>query len=337
MSGMGRATAEAPANIAFIKYWGTRDPEATLPYNPSISMTLSECVSRCTIERREGAVGEDEVLFRPRGGDLAPAPAGFAAGVRHHLAALSKWAGAPGPFRVTTANNFPTGAGIASSASGFAALALAFTGLVGRQVSPRELSVLARRSGSGSAARSALGGYVEWPAGDDEGEGYAVELAAAERWELHDLVAVVDAGRKGVSSRGGHEAAPSSPYFQARLELLPERLEIVREAIAARSLADLGPVVEEEAIDLHLVAMSSRPPIFYWQPATLAVLAAVRELRSDGISVWATIDAGPNVHLICEPPSVEPVAARIGALPEVQELIRDRVGAGPRLVEEHVS
>lgn len=331
----GRATAEAAANIAFIKYWGTRDPEATLPYNPSISMTLSRCVSRCTIER--AVEGRGEVLFRPAGGDLAAAAPAFARGVERHLAALSRWAGLEGPFRVVCENTFPTGAGIASSASGFAALATAFCALAGREVSARELSVLARLSGSGSAARSALGGFVEWPEGGDDAEGYSVPLAPAGHWELHDLVAVVDDSPKEVSSRQGHEAAPSSPYFQPRLELLAERLAVVRRAVGARDLAELGPVIEEEAIDLHLIAMSSRPPIFYWRPATLTVLAAVRELRRAGTAVWATIDAGPNVHLICEPPEVERVAAEIGSLPEVERLIRDRVGEGPRVLGEHLS
>lgn len=329
-----RASAQAPANIAFIKYWGTRDSEATLPYNPSISMTLSHCVSRCTIERLGGGPGE--VLFRPPGGVLAPAAPGFAEGVRRHLSALASWAGVEGPFRVATENTFPTGAGIASSASGFAALAAAFCGLVDRQVTPRELSVLARASGSGSAARSAFGGYVEWPEGEGKEEGYAVCLAAEGHWEIHDLVAVVDDSPKGVSSRQGHEAALSSPYFQPRLELLAERLAVVRRAIERRSLADLGPVIEEEAIDLHLIAMSSRPAIFYWRPATLAVLAAVRDLRAEGTAVWATIDAGPNVHLICESAEVERVAAAVGSMPEVSRLIRDRVGAGPCPLEEHL-
>jgi len=122
--GLAKASAQAAANIAFIKYWGTRDREATLPYNPSISMTLSRCLSRCTVERLAGGPGE--VLFRTSGGDLAPAAPGFAAGVRRHLERLAAWAGVEGSYRVSTENTFPTGAGIASSASGFAAMATAF-------------------------------------------------------------------------------------------------------------------------------------------------------------------------------------------------------------------
>jgi diphosphomevalonate decarboxylase len=332
----GKATAEAPANIAFIKYWGARDAERVLPCNPSLSMTLERCVSRCTVEwRPEGDGGRPaEVLFRPLGGALGPASEGFAAGVRRHLGELAAWAGVEGSFRVATENTFPTGAGIASSAAGFAALAVAFAAAVGRHPGAAELSNLARRSGSGSAARSVFGGYVEWPAGEGNEEGHAVQRAPAEHWRLCDLVAVVDAGAKRVSSLEGHRAAPSSPYFATRLRRLPERLERVRRAIAERDLAVLGPVVEEEAIDLHLIAMSSRPPIYYWKPATLEVLEAARDLRSSGVAVWATIDAGPNVHLICAPEDEEAVAARMATLPAVGALIRDRVGPGPRLLEE---
>ncbi|MDX1501944.1 MAG: diphosphomevalonate decarboxylase [Thermoanaerobaculia bacterium] len=331
----GRATAEAPSNIAFVKYWGTRDLERTLPYNPSISMTLSRCVSRCTVERRPPAEGV-EVLWRPEGGELAPAPEAFRAGVERHLRRLAATAGVESGFRVATANTFPTGAGIASSASGFAALAVAATAVLGLPAGWRELSARARESGSGSAARSTLGGYVEWPAPEAlEGE-HAAQLHPAGHWALSDLVAVVDASPKRVSSRDGHRAAPGSPYFARRLELLPGRLDRVRRALARRDMTELGPVIEEEALDLHLIAISSRPPIHYWRPGTLAVLEAARELRAEGVEVWATIDAGPNVHLICETGDEARVEERVAALPEVERLIVDRVGEGPRLLDEHL-
>ncbi len=334
----GKATAVAPANIAFVKYWGTRDEERTLPYNPSISMTLARCVSRCTVELRpEGS--DLELLFGEGSAGLAPPSPEFARGVERHLGRLAEWAGYRGGFRVAARNEFPTGAGLASSASGFTALALAAAAALGREPGPEELSALARRSGSGSAARSAWGGYVEWPAAGGDGEG-AAQLAAAAHWDLRDLVAVVDASPKGVSSRAGHRLAPTSPYFERRLALLAARLERVRGAIAARSLAELGPVVEEEAIDLHLIAMSSRPPVYYWRPGTLAVLAEARRLRdAEGVAVWATIDAGPNVHLICEPAAEAAVAARMTALPEVVAVLRDGVGGGPRVLrgaEDHL-
>ena len=320
-----RATVVAPSNIAFIKYWGARDLAATVPANRSISMTLSQCVTRTTV-----ALGgsEDEIRML-RDGELAAAPPAFAERVLGHLDNLRRVAGYDGAFQVATENSFPSAAGIASSASGFAALTLAGAGALGLDLSVPELSVLARRSGSGSAARSVLGGYVEWPIGEGEAGNHAGPLAPAEHWSLCDVIALVASGPKKVSSLDGHRRAPSSPYFARRLELLPGRLERVRQAIAHRDLSTLGPVLEEEAIDLHLIAMSSDPAILYWQPGTLEVLHAVRALRAEGIGAWATMDAGPNVHVLCGPEDEPAVAERLAALPAVEGVLRDRVGAGP--------
>lgn len=328
----GKATAVAPSNIAFVKYWGTRDVERTLPYHPSISMTLRHCVSRCTVEltREEGPVE----IRHPDG--LRPAPPGFTDAVRRHCRRLARWAEAETGMRVAAHNTFPTGAGIASSASGFAALTLAVLAALERRVPTEELSKLARLSGSGSAARSVLGGYVEWPAGAADGEGHAVQIAPPGHWELCDVVAVVDPTPKSVSSREGHRLAPTSPHWPARLAAVPERLARVRRAIEARDLELLGPVLEEEAIELHLVAMSSRPPVFYWQGGTLDVLQLVRRLRDEGLRVWITIDAGPNVHLICPPEDEPAVVERLAGVAAVRSTIRDRVGAGPALDGEHL-
>ena len=328
-----KVTAEAPANIAFVKYWGVRDLETALPANPSVSMTLDHCRARTTVELVGGGDG-DEVLLADADGGLAEAPERFATGVRRHLHRLRLEAGVEAAFRVATRNNFPTGAGIASSAAGFAALATAAAACLGLDPDPAELSLLARLSGSGSATRSVMGGYVRWPA-DADPESPAAQLAPADHWPLRDLVAVVDTAAKGVSSREGHHLAPTSPHFAIRQERLGARLAAVERAILDRDLTRLGPLVEREAIELHLVAMSSRPPIFYWRPGTLAVLEAVRRLRDQGLGAWITMDAGPNVHVICEPADEEEVAARLTALPAVESLLRDRVGTGPRIVEEH--
>ena len=330
-----KVTVEAPANIAFIKYWGARDLASALPENASISMTLDHCRARTTVEHAPDA-GEDEVLLAATGGELDQAPAAFAEGVRRHLDRLRRWAGVEGSFRVATRNNFPTGAGIASSAAGFAALATAVAASLERYPDAGELSLLARLSGSGSAARSVIGGYVRWPADDADPESPAVALASADYWSLCDLVAVVDTGSKTVSSREGHRRAPTSPHFALRQERLGERLAAVERAILDRDLATLGPIVEQEAIDLHLIAMSSQPPIFYWCPGTLEVLEAVRQLRAGGVGAWITMDAGPNVHVICEAGDEATVATSLSGLPRVVSLLRDRVGTGPVAIEEHL-
>ncbi len=332
-----RVTFVAPSNIAFIKYWGVRDEDKVLPCNPSISMTLSRCTSKCTVEFDSGADG-DEIWFRRVGGEFEPAAEAFARPVRRHLETLRIRAGTKGGCRVWTENSFPTGAGIASSASGFSALTLAATEAMATPPEDwAEASILARLSGSGSAARSVLGGYVQWPEDvDAEGELPAIQLAPAAHWNLRDVVAVVDSAPKGVSSRDGHRRAPSSPRFAPRLEELGARLETVREAIKSRDIETLGETIESEAIDLHHVAMSSKPPIYYWRPGTFAVLWSIRSLRAEGVPVYATIDAGPNVHAICPAEFEGRVAGAFESMAEVESVLRDRVGTGPYSTPEHL-
>ncbi|MCY3972096.1 MAG: diphosphomevalonate decarboxylase [Acidobacteria bacterium] len=331
----GPVTAEAPSNIAFIKYWGARDLEEPVPFNRSLSMTLDACRSVCSASPF-GEGEEDEIwwLDKPAGGrpgrPAAPPPA-FVERTKRHLDRLRDWSrrtAAPysGGFRIATYNTFPTAAGIASSASGFTALTLAATACMGFDLAPRRLSALSRSSGSGSAARSAWGGYVEWPDGDANA---AVQILDERAWELCDLIAVVETGAKKVSSRDGHRRAESSPYFAPRLAALDGRLERVRAALHARDFKGLGDAVEEEGIDLHLIAMSSRPPVYYWTPGTIEVLAAVRCLRSDGVAAYATMDAGANVHVICQPADAEKVADRLEAQGSVKYVVRDRTGGPP--------
>ncbi|MFB7511644.1 diphosphomevalonate decarboxylase [Streptomyces sp. NPDC056144] len=326
-------TAVAPANIALIKYWGVRDEAAVLPANPSLSMTLDTCVSRCTARRLDGGV--DEIWWRTADGETGPAPQPVADGIRRHLARLREPGGPP--LRIVTGNTFPTAAGIASSASGFTALTLAVTTLLdGRRPEPDRLSVLSRLSGSGSAARSAYGGYVRWPATPEDPAGPAAQVAPADSFPLCDVIAVVDDRPKGTSSREGHRRALTSPYFARRLELLPERTAVVEQALRERDFTRLAEAVETEAVDLHLIAMSASPATFYWRPATLAVLAAVRALRDGGIDACATIDAGPNVHVLTTPERVDEVRRAVGAVPGVLRTLTDAAGDGPCLSDGHL-
>lgn len=330
-----KASFSAPSNIAFVKYWGARDLARAIPYHPSISMTLSRCRSLCTVETRPAGEGDEVWLVDEQGGLRDPGEA-FVRRVREHLDRLRRHFSAQEGLVVATRNTFPSAAGIASSASGFAALTITVAAALGREPGIQELSLLARRSGSGSAARSVLGGYVEWPRGEAEEECFAFELARARHWRLCDLVAIVQSGPKKVSSLDGHLGAASSPHFARRLELIPDRLERVRQAVRDRDLGTLGPVLEEEFVDMHCIAMSSRPPIFYWSPATLAVLERLRELRAAGREGWATMDAGANVHVICRPADESDLAEALAATPGVETVLRDYVGEGPQPLDEHL-
>ena len=342
---MPKATVEAPSNVALVKYWGAKDLDRAIPYAPSVSMTLRECRTQTTVEFRKGDDRPDEVLLETEAGTLESADEDFRDPIVRHLDRLREWADCSGACRVATRNSFPKAAGIASSASGFAALTLATARAFGRDPDATESSVLARRSGSGSAARSVWGGYVLWPrqssgssprrpsgssprqpSGD---EAAAAQLFPADHWDLRDVIAVVDTEAKTVSSREGHRRAPTSPFFDTRLDHLGERLRTVRSALRDRDMARLGEAVERDGIELHLIAMSSAPPIYYWKPATLVVLEAVRELRASGVAAYATMDAGANVHVICPAADEAQIANRLDAIPEVHHTIRDGVGGGP--------
>lgn len=344
MSQTKKATAVAPSNIAFVKYWGARDLERVVPENPSVSMTLSTCVSRCTVEHLPGETGEHEIRWRPgTGAGLETPPPAFSERIRAHLDRLRDHFDCGGRFRLATENSFPAAAGLASSASGFSAVTLAVTGALGREVDGAERSDLARRSGSGSASRSVFGGYVRWP-GDgltghtgDDSTCPAVQILPASHWNLRDVIALVESGPKEVSSLDGHRRARTSRHFEARLTHLPRRFDAVCRALEARDFEAFGREVEAEAIELHTIAMTSEPPIYYWKPATVAVLEAVRHLRRAGMPAWSTMDAGANVHVICEPESEDAVAERLAEVPGVVQVIRDGVGDGPKTFTDPAS
>ncbi len=330
------STWTAPANIALIKYWGSRDPGAGLPLNPSISMTLTECTATCTVRPRQGGSIR---IFRHRRSSANPltdAPPPLRDPVAAHVRGIVERAGGAGGADVAVGVDFPVAAGLASSSAIFAAVTHAATQAFGLDLDTDRLSDLARASGSGSAARSVVGGFVEWRPGSAQGATELELLAPASHWAISDVIAIADPAPKKVSSREGHRRAFTSPYFERRLALLDGRLSRVRDAIRQRDFPQLGEMLEEEAMDLHLIAMSSRPPIRYWRPATVAVLEAVEALRRDGVPAFSTLDAGPNVHVLCEQDAEDVVARRLAGVAGVQRVIRDRVGEGPAGSVEHL-
>ena len=219
---MDKATVEAPSNIAFVKYWGVEDLDRAIPRAPSLSMTLRRCATRTTVAFATDSEAPDTVQAADADGTLHAADDAFATPVLQHLDRLRTWAERSGSFRVATQNSFPAAAGLGSSASGFAALTLATLHALDTWPDAATRSALTRQSGSGSAARSVLGGYVSWPHGDS----YAAKsIAPHTHWDLRDVIAVVETEPKPVSSRQGHQRAASSPFYEQRLSHLPERMQ----------------------------------------------------------------------------------------------------------------
>jgi diphosphomevalonate decarboxylase len=254
---------------------------------------------------------------------------------RSFLGLIRRTAGIDARAEVAITSDFPVAAGLASSASTYAALAVAATCAAGLSLSARELSMLARH-GSGSAARSIHGGYVEWLAGEasDGSDSVAVQVASAEHWPLGAVVAVTDERPKRIGSREGMaHAVASSPFFPIWLETHDGDLEEVRRGIHDRDLQRVGEAAEHNCLKMHAVSMAARPAILYWTPATVAVIHRVVELRHDGIPAYFTIDAGPQVKVLCLPQHRSTVAEEVGRVHGVLRVLLSEPGAGAQVVE----
>ena len=320
------ATAFANPNIAFIKYWGNRDNTLRIPSNGSISMNLDGLYTRTTV-RFQSSLTLDKLIINGhevtgKGLDR----------ISYILDIIRGMANIHERAEVMSENNFPSGAGIASSASAFAALALAGNKAAGLQLSERDLSRLARR-GSGSAARSIPGGFVEWQAGASDEDSFAFSIAAPDHWNLVDCVAIVSAAHKKTGSTEGHAVAPTSPLQAARVVDAPRRLEICRKAILEQDFNTFASIVELDSDMMHAVMMTSTPALHYWKPASLEVMNRVREWRMDGIPVCYTVDAGPNIHVICPETEAHVVDKKLREIRGVDNVLVARAGGPAKIVE----
>lgn len=369
--------AEAPSNIAFIKYWGKSDSLVNWPANDSLSMTLQNCRSITDV----GIVSGDSPIIFFDGKKLDPGDKRaekiqlFL--IEHKKRSLKIYRDAqkktneapqqppnildfseayqkrtgnePGPnpqyfnssLLISTKNTFPTASGIASSASGFAALTIAslavWTGSQSFDDLARcgfDIPILARlaRFGSGSACRSFMGGFIHWSKGETSEKQTINPVSAATDLTLSDLVVIFSSRAKDVSSRDAHLAAASSPLFGPRIAHIPERLALLKSALSARNMPQLGAIIETEALEIHAISMTGSPPVNYLSPETLSFLSWLRYFRQEHkIEGFFTIDAGPNVHVICEKHWEKTWIQAINkSFPEAQ-IILDGMGRGPTL------
>jgi diphosphomevalonate decarboxylase len=321
------SAAIAHPNIAFIKYWGNRDRQLRIPANGSISMNLASLHTHTRVQFDKSLSADQFVLNgKPVIGIAMERVSGFLDLVRG-LSGKVEFAS------ITSENNFPTGAGLASSASGFAALCVASCSAVGLNFKEYELSRLARR-GSGSAARSIPEGFVEWKAGSDDTDSYALSIAAPNHWDLVDCIALVSTTHKHTSSREGHLLANTSPLQAARVEGAHHRLDQCRLAILKRDFDALAEVTELDSNLMHSVMMTSSPALFYWEPATLTVLHEVITWRRGGMPVCYTLDAGPNVHVICTEEYADRVISLLGQIPGIRKILQSHPGGSAHIVEK---
>jgi diphosphomevalonate decarboxylase len=320
-----RSTSIAHPNIAFIKYWGNRDAALRLPANSSLSMNLAELETKTTVEF-DDSLTKDALTLNGK-----PAEPAQTERVSRFLDLVRDKAKLSSKALVESKNNFPSGAGIASSSSAFAALALAASAAAGLNLDERALSILARR-GSGSASRSVPAGFVTWHAGGKDAESFSESIAPAFHWDLVDCIAIVSEEHKAVGSSEGHGLASSSPLQTARVAGAADRLDRCQHALLAKDFASFAQVVELDCHLMHAVMMTSNPALHYWQPASLAVMDAVRGLRAQGANVCYTLDAGPNVHLLTLSSEADAVAEKLSQIAGVIRVIRATPGGPVRLL-----
>jgi diphosphomevalonate decarboxylase len=319
-------TARACANIALVKYWGKRDAELNLPAAGSLSLTLAALVTETTVSF-DTALERDELVL-----DGAPADTDR---ITPFLDLIRAQAKLVARARVTSRNEFPTASGLASSASGYAALALAASRAAGLELGARELSILARR-GSGSAARSIFGGFVRMHAGkhgdgrDAFAERVDNQLANLLLDRVRMVIAIVGGGvAKTHGSRDAMEhTAATSPYYASWIAQVPKDLATAEAALAAGDMQSLGELAEANALAMHASAIAARPAVIYFEPPTLAAIAAVRELRTQGRAAWATMDAGPHVKVLTTAEDADDVARAMATVAGVTATMISKAG-GP--------
>lgn len=314
-----KVTAVAHPNIALIKYWGKTTGPGNLPATGSISIGLEALWTTTSMSFSDGLA--DSVRF-----DDVETEDEKAARIIGFLSVIRQIYGEETRLRVDTRNNFPTGAGLASSASGFAALSLAADRLLGLGLSREALAGLARQ-GSGSAARSIYGGFVEMTAGEDS---TARPLAASETWPLEVVIAITSEAEKETGSTAAMQLTrETSPYFASWVTTHAADMKAARDAIAGRDFEQLADVCESNCLKMHATIMTSRPPLVYWNGVTLDVLHTVRQLRKAGVPAFFTIDAGPQVKVVCETDYTGTVEAALRGIPGVQRSVTSRIGGEP--------
>jgi diphosphomevalonate decarboxylase len=321
------AVAVAHPNVALSKYWGKRDGPGNYPAVPSLSVTLSGLATRTSV-RFDDALAEDVVTLD---GQLS------SGNVRERVTSLlDRVRAAAGDGRraeVVSQNDFPTASGLASSASGFASLALAAVRAIGLDWDASIVSDLARRS-SGSAARSVFGGYVALDAAPvgvrEDWVLSATPVAPPDILPLLVLVCMTTEQRKATGSTAGMiETLRRSPYARAWLDESPRIHARLREALLARDFAVVGELAEASSLAMHASAIAAG--VVYWNGATLDLLGVVRRLRDSGIEVFASVDAGPHVKVLLLERDHDIVRMAIDSVPGLRRVVVARPACGATL------
>ncbi len=322
-----KTTARAHSNIALVKYWGKRDVHLNLPAVGSISITLDRLFTETTVEFEDGLEKDLLLLNGQEASVKETSRIGTFMDLVRQETAVNSFA------RIESHNNFPTSAGLASSASAFAALSLAATHAAGLNLPPLRLSELARK-GSGSAARSIYGGFVEMAKGEraDGSDSAAYQLVEKDYWDIRVLILITSEEEKKTGSTDGMTLSrQTSPYYDAWVRSSPADLDEMRHAVINKDFELLGDLSEFSCLKMHALALAGRPGIIYWNSTTLELMNRIRSLREDGLPVYFTIDAGPQVKALCLPEGMDAVKQALADIPGVIRIIETGLGDGARL------
>lgn len=321
-----KASARAHTNIALVKYWGKKDPQLIIPQTDSLSLTLDKFFTDTTVEFIE-SLKQDELIIDDQ--PVAPQKMAKVTAVLNQVRSLSQQHYFA---KIISQNNVPMAAGLASSASAFAALALAASTAAGLHLSPRDLSRLARR-GSGSATRSIFGGLVEWHAGVDDASSYAEPIMEQVDFGIEMIAILIDTKQKKVSSRGGMQlSVTTSPLYPAWRKVVADDMQAMKAAILKRDINQMGHIAEENAMRMHALTMSADPAYTYFEGATIKAINLIKGLREQGINCYYTMDAGPNVKVIYDHQDRQRIIDKLAPVFGKDHLIIAQPGPGAHLI-----
>ena len=333
-----KSSAIAHSNIALIKYWGRskdHDPNLNIPLNDTVSMTkygLGDGIHLQTHTTIEFSSDYYNDIVTVEGQEITGRHLERIIGVIDHLRALAK---IDYKFKMMSQNDFPTQAGLASSASAFAALAMAAADALGLKFSQEDLSKISRL-GSGSAARSIHGGFVYCHRGNSHETSFAEQICTSDCFDMNAVIAIVDTGKKPVTSDEGHELAHTSPFNDIRIQKSKQQAKEIKNLILENNFEAVGQMAETNCLYMHSVMMTSQPSLFYWQPATLNIIKTIQKLRKQGLPCYFTIDAGPNVHCLCQSKNMNVLQQVINGIEGVKRTILVRPAGDAYVTKEHL-
>lgn len=321
-------TARAHTNIALVKYWGKRDRQLMLPQTDSLSLTLNEFYATTSVEF-DPQLTADQVTI-----DGQPVDDKGQAKIAAFLDIVRQMSGQHTFAYVQSTNHVPMAAGLASSASAFAALATAAAGAAGLQLSRRDLSRLARR-GSGSATRSIYGGLVEWHRGTGDQSSFAEQIMEDVDFPIEMLAILVSTKQKKISSRSGMASSvETSPYYPAWRQVVADDMVAMKAAIHDRDIPTIGHIAEENAMRMHALTLSADPAYTYFDADTLTAIRLVHELRDSGINAYFTMDAGPNVKVIYDRHDRQAILDKLSPVFGRERLVVSQPGPGVTIIDD---